>query len=805
MIKYKKELFGRICIDDGVLRYMKFERMLALALVLAVLCGSMPAFAQEELLIRLPEAIKVIGEEAFCGDDSLGRVVLPQGITEIHSRAFADSSITEINLPSSLTYIADDAFAGCENLVIDFEDGKWYGWALENGYNVSSSPAGDFAYTVDAEKQCVTIEGYNGNDDVVYIPDEIEGYPVTAIGHSAFEESTVSEWILPDSIETIHDDAFKYADLEYIRLPENENLVLKDECFAWTRKLKSIRLPDGLKEMNGRCFHYSGLESVNIPPKIEYLGNDFAYCGNLTEVSFASGALESLDGTFNYTALKKVVLPESVTRIYPSTFDGYTQQDYQGFEIWMGSAVNNLPDLRMSRNKTFPHGAIIYAPEGSYAAEWAEKYENYQGTLYNEVSYGGPGCAEMFGGEHDYELASDTVCLDDETSLHRHKIVYECSRCLAQRTEDQNEPVLGCWRCEAKEAYGGSADIPANKFEFLDRYKLGGEIYYRVRLLADHEGVEAGYEVLFMDEKLQMVTKRETINTLFKTHIYTGSGNLPWEYTETESDYPALEKRAELISSLLGNAQENLNLATAFMELDMCYEKLGSTAMSGLKLLWGDPSGALASLKQTVVPDMDALVTVMHLLLLNKLEKSTVYDAQHYTNSISKIVDSDGFIVCEKAEESLQTFANCVAMRQLCADNSSGIIDEIAACDSAFGVGVRNIMTMLKGAVGVDDNPLAKTGVLVTQTMYNAIAMADEGDADYSGLLIKYIGDLAGIVADASKSSGLGVMADVYKNGNFSLSEFLYVDAAMEKYESVYNAFCLKNTAPVYQAHDALA
>lgn len=169
------------------------------------------------------------------------------------------------------------------------------------------------------------------------------------------------------------------------------------------------------------------------------------------------------------------------------------------------------------------------------------------------------------------------------------------------------------------------------------------------------------------------------------------------------------------------------------------------------------------------------------------------------------IVDSNGFIICEKAEESLQAYANCLAMRQLAVDNSSGIIDEIAACETDFGVGVRNIMTMLKGAVGVNDNPYAKTGVLVTQTMYAAVTASDEGDTDYSGLIVKYVGDLAKIIADASKSSCLGTMVDLYKSGTFSLSQFLYVDGAMERYEKSYDAFCLNNSTLLYQAHDALA
>ena len=51
--------------------------------------------------------LEVIEVEAFYGDDSLDEVVLPEGTVSIGSRAFANSSLRRINLPDSLTIIAN--------------------------------------------------------------------------------------------------------------------------------------------------------------------------------------------------------------------------------------------------------------------------------------------------------------------------------------------------------------------------------------------------------------------------------------------------------------------------------------------------------------------------------------------------------------------------------------------------------------------------------------------------------------------------------------------------------------------------
>ncbi len=68
--------------------------------------------------LTLPSSLSVLGEEAFCGDTSLDEVVVPGGVTEIGSRAFADSSLQRIYLPATVGNIAGDAFAGADAEII---------------------------------------------------------------------------------------------------------------------------------------------------------------------------------------------------------------------------------------------------------------------------------------------------------------------------------------------------------------------------------------------------------------------------------------------------------------------------------------------------------------------------------------------------------------------------------------------------------------------------------------------------------------------------------------------------------------
>jgi len=84
----------------------------------------------------IPDGVEIIREKAFYGDADLQQVVLPNGVTTIESKAFAGSGVQHINLPSTLIFIAGDAFEGCTDLTVTVEpaDTRAYSWALEKGY-----------------------------------------------------------------------------------------------------------------------------------------------------------------------------------------------------------------------------------------------------------------------------------------------------------------------------------------------------------------------------------------------------------------------------------------------------------------------------------------------------------------------------------------------------------------------------------------------------------------------------------------------------------------------------------------------
>lgn len=97
---------------------VKLRRILAFLLVLALLNADVCAIAEMVATLTLPSALQIIDVEAFYDNVSIERVIIPAGTKEIRSRAFARSSLSALELPDTLTYIAADAFEGCGEIAV---------------------------------------------------------------------------------------------------------------------------------------------------------------------------------------------------------------------------------------------------------------------------------------------------------------------------------------------------------------------------------------------------------------------------------------------------------------------------------------------------------------------------------------------------------------------------------------------------------------------------------------------------------------------------------------------------------------
>ncbi len=138
--------------------------------------------------------------------------------------------------------------------------------------NAPVSPESDFHY--------YDVEGgievaYDGDDEIVVIPETIDGKKVVAVARRGFVNAdTVRAVKLADTIEVVGDSAFNLVDeLEIIVAGSNLKRV-EDYAFANCPKLKEIKFNEGLEYL-GACSIAANpcLGELYIPASVNEIGS----------------------------------------------------------------------------------------------------------------------------------------------------------------------------------------------------------------------------------------------------------------------------------------------------------------------------------------------------------------------------------------------------------------------------------------------------------------------------------------------------------------------------------------------------
>jgi hypothetical protein len=198
---------------------------------------------------------------------------------------------------------------------------------LEADADIPQAEADEFSdYDYSIENDEVKIIKYNGNETVISIPSEIEGYPVTEIGDFAFfyckELTSVT---IPSGVKALGKDAFGSCDLlASIKIP-NSVTSIGDYAFRGDISLTSVILPNGVKSIGEHAFTgCTALSTVTIPQTVTSIGaNAFYKCKSLTSAIIPNGVTSIEDGTFyNCVKLTSVTLPDDITSIGANAFYG---------------------------------------------------------------------------------------------------------------------------------------------------------------------------------------------------------------------------------------------------------------------------------------------------------------------------------------------------------------------------------------------------------------------------------------------------------------------------------------------------
>lgn len=114
----------------------------------------------------------------------------------------------------------------------------------------------------------VSITGFNGTDEVVVIPNQIDGKDVVSIGANAFaNNSTMKALKLNDKVKTIEDSACLNCTELQIFISGSSLKTIEEYAFSST-KLEYAELNNGLETLEISCFGFTYLKQIEIPSSV---------------------------------------------------------------------------------------------------------------------------------------------------------------------------------------------------------------------------------------------------------------------------------------------------------------------------------------------------------------------------------------------------------------------------------------------------------------------------------------------------------------------------------------------------------
>jgi len=203
--------------------------------------------------------MKAIPDYMFSGNNSLCKVVLPEGLESIGYAAFQNCSKLEgIVLPATLKTIGSNAFYNCDKL---------QSIVIPEGVTTVGSYAfygcGSL-YTMEWPSTATTISDYAFYNTAlleIVIP---EG--VTAIGNSAFDHcQNITSIVCPSTLKTIGTNAFYNCN-----------------------SLAMVEFNEGLETIGSYAFGYCALTDITLPSTLRYCDKPFEGCYNVSTVTSKS-------------------------------------------------------------------------------------------------------------------------------------------------------------------------------------------------------------------------------------------------------------------------------------------------------------------------------------------------------------------------------------------------------------------------------------------------------------------------------------------------------------------------------------
>lgn len=274
----------------------------------------------------------------------------PEQMTSIGAGVFKENEgLTGIKIGKNVTFIGKEAFKDCENFeTVEFEEGGTEELVLEEG----------------AFRWCDALKPFT-------LPNRVKALPA----YFVCENDSLTNFVIPDSVESIGESAFLGVPLENVIIPASVTFIDKGAFASSPSNVttpmtvvfeegdKPLEVAGPVKSLDfGVFFFNERLTSVKLPKRLINIADEmFSSCKNLKEITIPSGVTSVGLDPFRNSGIESVVFENSTDPERTVTFaDGYYEESGYG----PNSIIINhgtFGDLVSLKNVTLPKGTTRIA------------------------------------------------------------------------------------------------------------------------------------------------------------------------------------------------------------------------------------------------------------------------------------------------------------------------------------------------------------------------------------------------------------------------------------------------------------
>lgn len=196
-------------------------------------------------------------------------------------------------------------------------------------HSITTNAANYDDFTFEIKENELALTGYNGSSPDIVVPEEVNGYAVTAIDDKAFYGNKIIRNVsLPNTVNYLGAEVFSNSSIVSINIPDGVQFI-PDNTFSDCKNLEKVDFHDNIIAISGTAFKNTSIGiPENLKESVAQVNVDGYGCGWIQHRDFIYDVYKNSCSVYKYTGNDtEIVLPNELKGIPVSHYGSFLAEN----------------------------------------------------------------------------------------------------------------------------------------------------------------------------------------------------------------------------------------------------------------------------------------------------------------------------------------------------------------------------------------------------------------------------------------------------------------------------------------------